>query len=191
MPGRVRVTGPDEAAGVIAEIAAEVSRRQQDRTSASPLFVMIDDLGRFRDLRKPEDDYGFGGFDKEKTATPGQLFGNVFRDGPAVGVHLLVWCDSYNNVDRWFSRQALREFEMRVAFQMSAADSSNLIDSPAAARLGTNRAVIYSDERGTIEKFRPYGPPSAEWLRWLRERLSKPPADNLEVADDIDLWMVT
>jgi DNA segregation ATPase FtsK/SpoIIIE-like protein len=189
--GRVRVSGPDEAAGAIAEIAAEVTRRQQDRTPAAPLFVIIDDLARFRDLRKSDDDYGFSSFDKTKTATPGQLFGNVLRDGPAVGVHLLVWCDSYNNVDRWFSRQALREFEMRVAFQMSAADSSNLIDSPAASRLGTNRAVFYSDERGTIEKFRPYGPPSAEWLQRLRGRLQKSSADDLEVADDIDLWMVT
>jgi hypothetical protein len=189
--GRVRVTVPDEAAGAVAEIAAEVTRRQQDRTPAVPLFLIIDDLARFRDLRKSDDDYGFSSFDKQKTATPGQLFGAVLRDGPAVGVHLLVWCDSYNNVDRWFSRQALREFEMRVAFQMNSADSSNLIDSPAASRLGTNRAVYYSDERGTTEKFRPYGPPSSEWLQWLRERLQKSPADDLEVADDIDLWMVT
>jgi energy-coupling factor transporter ATP-binding protein EcfA2 len=191
LSGRVRVTGPEEAGSTIAGIAAEVSRRQQDRAAAPPLFVFIDDLSRFRDLRRSDDDYGFGGFDKEKTATPGQLFGSVLRDGPSVGVHLVVWCDSYNNVDRWFSRQALREFEMRVAFQMSAADSSNLIDSPAASRLGTNRAIFYSDERGTSEKFRPYGPPSEEWLQWVQHRLPKPPAENLEVADDINQWMVT
>jgi hypothetical protein len=66
-----------------------------------------------------------------------------------------------------------------------------LIDSPAASRLGTNRAIFYSDERGTSEKFRPYGPPSEAWLQWVQHRLPKPPAENLEVADDINQWMVT
>ena len=85
----------------------------------------------------------------------------------------------------------LREFEMRVIFQMSSADSSNLIDSPAASRLGVNRALLYSDERGTTEKFRPYGPPSDEWLQWVRENLKGAPApDEPEVAEDLDLWTV-
>lgn len=190
LPERVRVTGPDAAAAALAEIAAEVARRQQERLTAHPIFIIIDDLSRFRDLRKSDDDFGFGGFDRDKAATPGQLLAGVLRDGPAVGVHLLVWCDSYNNVERWFSRQVLREFEMRVAFQMSAADSSNLIDAPAAARLGANRALVYSDERGTTEKFRPYGPPSAEWLAWLKQQLPPPKAEDVEVADDIDQWVV-
>jgi len=153
--------------------------------------VLIDDISRFRDLRKSDDDFGFGSYDREKKATPGQLFGAVLRDGPPVGIHFIVWCDSYNNVDRWFSRQTLREFEMRVAFQMSAADSSNLIDSPAASRLGTNRALLYSDERGTAEKFRPYGPPSDEWLKWLQPQLPQPRAEDLAIADDINLWVVS
>src|SRR5262249_52887018 len=136
LPHRIRATGPDEAAGIISELAAELARRQQDRTAAPSWFVLIDDISRFRDLRKSDDDYGFGGFDREKKATPGQLFGTLLRDGPPVGIHFIVWCDSYNNVDRWFSRQALREFEMRVGFQMSPADSSKLIDSPAPSLLG-------------------------------------------------------
>ena len=50
------------------------------------------------------------------------------------------------------------EFDNRVLFQMSANDSSNLIDSPAASRLGANRAVFFSEESGVAEKFRPYAP---------------------------------
>jgi S-DNA-T family DNA segregation ATPase FtsK/SpoIIIE len=61
-------------------------------------------------------------------------------------------------------RQTLREFELRVLFQMSAADSTNLLDSPAASRLRLHRGLFYSDDLGTIEKFRPYGPPSEKWL---------------------------
>jgi S-DNA-T family DNA segregation ATPase FtsK/SpoIIIE len=35
-------------------------------------------------------------------------------------------------------------------------DSSNLIDSTAASKLGMHRALLYSEEAGTIEPFRPY-----------------------------------
>ena len=54
---------------------------------------------------------------------------------------------------------------------MSPTDSANLMDSPEASRLGVNRAVLYSDEQGDFEKFRPYGIPSGEWLSWIREQL--------------------
>ena len=87
-------------------------------------------------------------------------------------MHTLVWCDSYNNVNRWLDRQTLRDLEMRVLFQMSAADSSNLMDSPAASRLGVHVAVFYSEEQGQIEKFRPYGIPSPEWLAWVAQQFA-------------------
>ena len=67
----------------------------------------------------------------------------------------------------------MRDFEMRVLFQMSAADSSNLMDSPAASKLGNFTAMFYSDERGVAEKFRPYGPPSTDWLSEVAEKLSE------------------
>ena len=194
LPAPARLVGPDEAGTAIGEIAAEVARRQQEAGAAPPIFLLIDDLSRFRDLRKSDDDFGFGGFDREKAASPGQQFAEILREGPAIGVHAIVWCDSYNNVDRWFSRQTIREFEMRVAFQMSAADSSNPIDSPAASRLGVNRALLYSDERGTLEKFRPYGPPSDAWLQHVSDATKtsagEPQPADPDYADDVDLWTV-
>jgi hypothetical protein len=60
-----------------------------------------------------------------------------------------------------------------VLFQMSAADSSNLIDSPAANKLGPNRALAYSEEQGVMEKFRPYALPERAWLDSVREALAK------------------
>ncbi|MFO1021504.1 MAG: FtsK/SpoIIIE domain-containing protein [Planctomycetales bacterium] len=173
-PRAVRITGPDDVDPVISELAAEVTRRQEERAPQPALFIVIDDLSRFRSLRKSDDDFGFASFGEEKKVSTGKLLGDILRDGPAVGVHAIIWCDSYNNVDRWFQRQTLREFEMRVLFQMSGTDSSNLIDSPAASRLGTNRAILYSDERGTLEKFRPYGPPNDEWLRWIASHRPPP-----------------
>lgn len=182
----------DDAAAPVAEIAAEVKRRQEDRTSAAPVFLLIDGIGRFRELRRSDDDFGFGGFDREKTVSPGKLLADILRDGPGVGVHAIVWCDSYNTFDRWLGRGMLREFAARVALPMSATDSSNLIDSPAAGRLGPNRAILYLDEQGTTEKFRPYRPPTDDWLAWLAERLA--PGHHGESNGkplDIDEWVIT
>ncbi len=103
--------------------------------------------------------------------TPSQQLVSILRDGPALGVHTLCWCDSYNNLSRWLSTQTLREFEMRVVFQMSASDSSNLIDSAAASRLGSHRALLYLGEQGGLEKFRPFAPLPEEWLREVSVRL--------------------
>ncbi|MCA9070951.1 MAG: hypothetical protein KDA84_18615, partial [Planctomycetaceae bacterium] len=136
---------------------------------------------------------GLGGFgDKDKPASPGKLFGEILKEGASVGVHIIVWCNSYNNVDRALGRQLLREFELRVVFQMSSGDSSNLIDNPAASRLGPNRALLYRDDQGTTEKFRPYGRPSDEWLTWINHQLNsseespvKEEPEELDALDDI------
>jgi DNA segregation ATPase FtsK/SpoIIIE, S-DNA-T family len=94
------------------------------------------------------------------------------RNGPAWGVFTLLWCDSYNNVNRMMDRTTLREFEMRVAFQMSAADSSSFLDTPAATRLNVHRGLFASEDLGTLEKFRPYGVPTAEWLAEVRNAVT-------------------
>ena len=164
VPIPVTVGDARGAAAILAEVAAEVERRQDGSGDASPWFLFIHDLPRFRDLRKTDDDFAFGRRGEEKVVSPAKLFGTILRDGPALGIHAIVWCDSLNNANRALDRAALREFEMRVLFQMSPGDSSNLIDSPIASRLGANRALFSNEEEGRVEKFRPYGVPSAEWL---------------------------
>ncbi len=95
----------------------------------------------------------------------------ILREGPGLGVHLIAWCDTVNNLNRYFTNQQLREFEMRVLFQMSPTDSGGLLDSPAASKLGRNRALLASEEQNRLEKFRPYGVPSEEWIRNVGEGL--------------------
>ena len=60
---------------------------------------------------------------------------------------------------------------MRVLFQMSPTDSGHLLDSPRASKLGEHRALFSSEEQNRIEKFRPYGVPSDEWLQWVGQQL--------------------
>lgn len=174
LPHSVSVGGIRDAARILTEASAEVADRQGGGAESAPSFVLIHDMPRFRDLRKSDDDFSFSRRGEDKPANPGKLLGTLLRDGPPVGVHVLIWCDSLNNANRAFDRQALREFELRVLFQMSPGDSSNLIDSPLASKLGPSRALFASEEQARMEKFRPYGLPSSEWLAGLRERWATP-----------------
>ncbi len=157
---RCEVVQPRGVEAIITRLAAEVDRRvQSGRQDESPLFLVIYNLARFRDLKKGEefsfDDAGSGG---------GKNLANILREGPAVGVHVLCWADSFSNASRWLERSSLRDLDLRVLFQMSASDSSNLMDSPAASRLGISVALFTSEERGQAEKFRPYAIPTQAWL---------------------------
>lgn len=173
LPHPVRVMNRRDMADGLSELADQLSQRQLvDPVNEPSLFLFINDLGRLRDLRRNEDDFGFstGSSDGEKPK-PDKLLASLIKEGPPVGIHVITWCDGLNNLNRTFDRQTLREFGLRILFQMSPADSSTLIDSPAASRLGQHRAYFHHEDVGRMEKFRPYGAPTEEWLADLRARL--------------------
>ena len=143
---------------VVTEFGEEVARRQQPDADDGPeLFLMIHDLGRFRDLRRKENDFGFG--TPGEPATPSDHLASILKEGSALGVHLLVWSDTLGNLNRVFDSQSIREFESRVLFQVSPTDSAHLLDSPAASKLGPNRALFASEEQNRLEKVPPLRPP--------------------------------
>lgn len=167
---------PRETDAIVKQLAEEVDRRvAEGEQAAPPRFLFVYDLARFRKLKK-SDDFSFsdgdsGGADKQ--------FVTILREGPAVGVHTVIWSDNCTNVTRWLDRQTLRDLESRVLFQMSASDSSQLMDSPAASKLGPHLALFHSEELGLTEKFRPYGLPTAEWIEFVKTALANrtsPPA---------------
>jgi energy-coupling factor transporter ATP-binding protein EcfA2 len=157
------------------QIATEVRRRQASGGAAdAPIFLFIYGLQRYRMFRRSEDfSFSMGTSDENAPPAPDKLLGEILREGPAVGVHVVAWADTPATVDRAFDRQTVREFDNRVLFQMSAADSSNLIDSPVANRLGFYRALFFSEEQGLLEKFRPYSLPDRAFLDELRDKLSQ------------------
>jgi DNA segregation ATPase FtsK/SpoIIIE, S-DNA-T family len=172
LPHTMRIADPRGTADMLGEISAELASRQERYAEHSPpIYLIIYNLARFRDLRK-DDDFSFSSLDAGKPPSPAKQFNAIVREGPALGIHTLVWCDSYNNVNRFLDRQGLRDFEMRVLFQMNATDSSNLMDSPDASRLGVHVAIFYDESQGRMEKFRPYGLPTSEWLSEVKKQLS-------------------
>jgi hypothetical protein len=48
-----------------------------------------------------------------------------------------------------------------------------MLDLPIASKLGPNRALLHSEEQNRLEKFRPYGIPPDDWLRWAGEQLGR------------------
>ena len=169
----LRIETPTTAAEVVAQLHAELQQRlDTPSVSTEPRYLVVYNLGRFRDLRRSEDDFGFGSYDADKTPSTAQQFVTLLKEGPTVGIHTIIWSDTYNTVSRWISSQTLREFELRIAFPLSATDSSQFIESPIASRLGPNRALLYHEDSGLLEKFRPYAPPSADWLQELQDRES-------------------
>ena len=166
VPG-LTVFNPRDSVTALQNVAEQLHSRPD--ALEDPVFVIVFDLARFRDLRKSDDEFGgFGGFDKPKTVSPASLFSEIIKDGPASGIFPLVWADGYQASLRWLGRELMNRFEHRVLFAMNANDSSNLIDSPAAGRLGTNRALLFRGDLGTVDKFRPYKAPLLGWLHELR-----------------------
>jgi hypothetical protein len=173
LPHEVVSGGWRDTGRILAEVAALIQERQESATDGPELFLFIHDLPRFRDLRRREDEFSFSR--REEEAGPLEHLEVILREGAGLGAHLIVWCDTVNNLNRHFTHQVLREFEMRVLFQMSPADSGHMLDLPLASKLGAHRALFHSEEQNRLEKFRPYGVPSQEWLNWVGQQLAKRP----------------
>jgi S-DNA-T family DNA segregation ATPase FtsK/SpoIIIE len=169
LPHIVTLAGWRDVPDAINEIAAALDHRSQSHESDAPaIYLFIYGLQRFRMLRMEEDwSAGFSSSsdsDSPAPPKPERQFACILREGPHLGIHTLAWCDTANNLNRALDRQGLKEFEIRVLFQMGAADSSNLIDSPMASKLGLHRALFFSEEQGHLEKFRAYALPDEQWL---------------------------
>ncbi len=163
LPHRIERPGFRESGDAVLEIGRELARRVEAGEVDGPtILLVVHGLHRFRVLRRAEDDYGFSMDDSPPT--PDKVFGAILRDGPEHGVFTIAWADTVGTLERCVDRQSMRSFDQRVMFQVGATDSSTLIDSPAAANLGPNRGLLFRDDRGTIEKFRPWSLPSESWL---------------------------
>ncbi len=163
-----------DAESVMADLSADLKARTENESAAAEApttFVIVHGLQKFKKLRY-EEDFSFS-LDAEAAPAPGAILNDVITEGPAVGIHVIVLADNFNNVNRGISRKALSEFEMRVLFQMSANDSSSLIDTPKASGLGLNKALFYNEQEGYLETFRPYALPSEAWIDAAQKELAR------------------
>jgi len=151
------------------------NRTENEQAPAPATFLFIHGLQNFRKLRQ-DDDFSFSSNEGESANPAAQLL-KLVAEGPSHGIHFIATLDTYNNVNRFLGRKSLSEFEMRVLFQMSTNDSASLCDDPKASTLGLHRALLYNEQEGYLETFRPYALPSSEWLTEIARyliRLLKP-----------------
>ncbi len=171
VPQKIALAKNTDAEAIMNELAAELKvRAEGSDVDAKPIFLFIHDLQKFSKLRH-EDDFSFSS--DESGEKPSALFTKIIAEGPAFGIHVIVTCDTYNNINRFMSKKAFSEFEMRILFQMSANDSASLIDNPKAGTLGLHRALLYNEQEGYLEVFRPYSLPTDVWIREANDHLTR------------------
>lgn len=159
----------------IVKIGAELERRVAGEITDAPAwYLIVNGLQRFRMLRRSEDEFDFAA-DASAAPKPEKQFARIIREGPGVGIHVLCWCDTAATLSRTLERTAVREFDFRVLFQMAAADASSIVDAPGVGTgvIGAHRALVYSEEQGVVEKFRPYAVPDDAWLASVKAQLAK------------------
>ncbi|MHC4504905.1 MAG: FtsK/SpoIIIE domain-containing protein, partial [Planctomycetota bacterium] len=184
IPHEMEVAEPRRIPEAIEELEAKANPSDDDKTPPRAArsskgkgrgdpttYLIVFGVHRLRALRQDED-YMFSS-DRDAGPPTGERFATILREGPEKKIHSVVWCDSLGNVNRTFSRKTMREFDMRVLFQMSATDSSELVDETTANNLGLHNALLSVESDGSLEKFRPYTIPDAGYLEDIRRSLLK------------------
>ncbi len=146
----------------LAKYLDQVHRLVQDRlvnleVDAPSRLLVVNGLGRARDFDPRPNAAHVDGLD------PVEVLAAILRDGPEVGVHTLVWCESVEQLHRRLGADPLREFGVRVGAAMDDESSVTLLDTPDAARLKPHQALLYDEGRGRLVKFRPYALPAPGW----------------------------
>ena len=130
-------------AGTVAKdlTALADDRRAGTAHDSSPVVWIVWAAQRVRALRDEE--------------PGGEAFARLLAEGPEVGIHVVLWCDALMSFQRSLGRRALKEFDQRILFQMSQADSLELCDDAGASRLGLHAALHSVASDGRRAKFRP------------------------------------
>ncbi len=174
IPHKIVVAKQSELAEIMGGLSDEMKKRTGDESTAEApaTFLFIHGLQKYSKLRF-EEDFGFSSGDAAAAPNPATVLNTLLCEGTRLGFHVIATCDTLNNVNRFLSRKAFSEFEMRVLFQMSANDSASLIDSPKASTLGLHRALFYNEQEGYLETFRPYALPTNDWIAQAAQQLSR------------------
>lgn len=155
------------------ELWNDLHARQDDHSKAeNPIVFVVSDIARLRELRKSDDDYGFGGFGGSAPVAPSptKMLSEILRDGPAVGIHTVLWTDGAVSMQNTTERNVINEFGTIVIFQSTAADSTHFLDSVAATRLQRWQALLVRPAESESIKIRPYGLAEPKDLNTVRRQ---------------------
>ena len=153
LPHDTRVVGASCALDVLRDLTKDLEARLADAAAASQprRFFMVAGLHRWQDL----------GADSEwgKPTEATSLLTRLAEHGPEVGIHVVVWADSYATAERALRRPGIGQFTLRVALRLQSPNESDaLLGVPAAASLADDRALFRDVDwpHEHVEKFKPY-----------------------------------
>ena len=161
IPHESHLIKPNKAEDAILEIKNRVNEDKK-------IFLFFHGYQKFRKLKQEE---SFSWDDEEQST--GKTISEIFSEGPESSVHSILWCDSWNSFSRMAPRKILNDFEYRVLYQISQADSVSLMDSPDATKLGLHTALLFNDQTGDASKFRPFALPGNEWFDKMKEHFAR------------------
>lgn len=148
-PNRRRI---DEVVNLLAKEVAERHASSDYRAEAKVLVLV--GVHRAREL-DPED------YDDESLLAK---IRRLVKDGPEVGIHVIVWADRKASLDRRFDSQTLREFGLRFLGRMSEDDSRSLADTEQAASITPAQLVFDDFDKAVTVVVRRLGFPGPEWI---------------------------
>jgi S-DNA-T family DNA segregation ATPase FtsK/SpoIIIE len=161
-----RVIHPRDCLVEINRLMAMLTARNDSPDEYPPVFVVIAELERFRDLRQDES-FGFS-LDSSETVSGGASLQKLLSDGPPIGIHVVITCNSSETLTRWLPRTSQHDLELRIVGRISANDSAQLIDTPEASSLAPASMYMYDDADGRLEKFRLCEIPEVQRVKkWL------------------------
>jgi hypothetical protein len=151
LPHEVKVLGPRSVEAGIEALTADLDQRLADADGPPGMerFLLVAGLHRWQEALT-EVNYG-----------PSKVAKKLIRlaeEGPDVGIHLVVWTDSYATAERAFRRN-INHFGLRAVLRVSSTTESDaLLSVPAAVSLDDNRALYRDAEwpHEQVEKFKPY-----------------------------------
>lgn len=167
--GAASIHGRRQAPALLASLRDDVRQRiAEDLTSQSPALLVLSGMHRARDFDADGSDY-------ETASELSDALTEIMRDGPEVGIHTVVWCDTLQNLSRRLPPGGLRELAWRLVGKMSADDSASLIAVDTAASLREQQVIAANEDRGVLQRCTAIGVPAAAWMRELLNVLSSKP----------------
>jgi DNA segregation ATPase FtsK/SpoIIIE, S-DNA-T family len=153
LPHETRIVGAAGGIDVLRDLTKDLEGRLADAGPASQprRFFMVAGLHRWQELGA-EGEWG-----KPTEATT--LLTRLAEHGPEVGIHVVVWADSYATAERALRRPGIGQFTLRAALRLpSPTESDALLGVPAAASLADDRALFRDADwpHEHVEKFKPY-----------------------------------
>jgi S-DNA-T family DNA segregation ATPase FtsK/SpoIIIE len=153
LPHEVQVVGLAGAYAALQAMTAELDSRLADAGASPPprRFFVVAGLHRWQELVS-ETEWG-------KPSEAATLLARLAEHGPEVGIHVVIWADSYATAERALRRSGISHFTLRVAMRLpSPSESDALLGVPAAASLADDRALFRDVDwpHEQVEKFKPY-----------------------------------